>query len=454
MKDQGGNHAYSFAPTFLDHQKRQARLVAKWQRAGDSLIWSTPYYHSSMQDSPFFPHDFDHVPRDTLSNSIHPIFSPQNFPGQAYPLLIPVLRLATRLLIAPPLLPFWHALFFGDVVPVPDLGTSLGCYYRTQSVLSRRAVIATHAALTDLAEIVRFYPRFPRKIRRGNVGLTAYCDDHWATGDRMWSMPDHYGLPGPGSIIHVSPKMEMDLRDCATALKVGAGEKGKGVTTQQDAELAEWTEWEEERLDPASAQSLVFTWANTLVHEVAHAAHRVALPPGAPHEYFFEDGLVAEAGHDWEAWAFGGCPQLIDTCISTDGDTRSASFVTLEPWPRELNKGNGVSEPPRRAETLPGVTRDGYGFFWRVDQEFVAKLFTDEFWDNEVVTRGREALWPKKELGMRFRSEQDWIMEKGDELPEGFNDCVLDWNGLVTRLPRSIDPDGFGRLLKMPLLDA
>ena len=473
MKQQSKSHMYSFAPTLADHQKRQSRKEGTW---GPSS-YSPSYTQHPTTGNPFYANDFHRLHHCELRNPIHPMFCPVNFPGQDYDLLKPVLRLATRLLTSQPLLPFWHALFFGNSFDLPELSeqydAEIGYYSRTQHVLSRKATIMTYEALEDLAEIVRFYPRFPRA---GHVEieteceLCAYCKPRQATRNRLWYMPARYELPGVGSVIHINPKMLEDLRDCRAGLAVHGckydvdvdktkRDSGNGIMLSLEEEWAFMLS-PEEVYEPASAQAMLFQWAVILVHEVAHAAHRAALSPSAPYEYFFEDGVVAEAGHDWEAWAFGGRVVVNRLSTTLDGRLTSAKFVLLLPWPWRLGMREWVQEAPCRVERPENFAEAGDEIAWRVGQEFIAKLFTDDFWDNEILERGREALWPEKELGgwyteleRGFYRGANGRVEERNVLPEGYEDCIVDSKGLIRRLPRSIDPEGFGRLLKMPLLD-
>jgi len=49
-----------------------------------------------------------------LSNDVHPVFAEANFRGMDYNMLLPVLRLATRLIDTDCLLPFWSTMLLGN----------------------------------------------------------------------------------------------------------------------------------------------------------------------------------------------------------------------------------------------------------------------------------------------------------------------------------------------------
>ena len=238
-----------------------------------------------------------------------------------------------------------------------------------------------------------------------------------------------------------------DMQNCAR-------ERGHWNLPPEEGDNETETGWEESLMDLASVQAITAQWAIVLVHEVAHAAHASMLDRDAEHEYYFEDGLVAEAGFDWETWVFGGSPCLEQTNGFKCLDMKPFMVLTLAPWPVEWIENKVVPKPPCRAQELPSFQRDGYSLRWRIDQAFVEKLFTDEFWEKDILEIGREALRPEKQFGLRKKIDGGWVRERREDLREELEDCVLNETGLVTRLPRDIDPEGFGRLLKMPFLNS
>lgn len=111
--------------------------------------------------------ELDGAHRPTLTNPIHPIFSlPTWYEVHAadYTQLRPCLRLASRFITEPQLLPFWHALLFAQRVPIPrnvvvepESGNTLYSFHRifdaaTNSyALSKWEIDRTEQALASLS---------------------------------------------------------------------------------------------------------------------------------------------------------------------------------------------------------------------------------------------------------------------------------------------------------------
>ncbi|KAL9085814.1 MAG: hypothetical protein Q9165_007446 [Trypethelium subeluteriae] len=469
MGTRSKRRAYHFAPTYEEHLKRVTRLnaqtIAAWGADTSSSFATTTTQHPPQLSShmPFFHYTYPSHPARPLTNPIHPIFARQHFPGWDYTLISPVLRLASRLLTSQPLLPFWHAIFYGDEALLPalshELGGEIGVYARKWTVLSWRSEQKTWEALDGLAEIVRFFPRFPRCSRSakgvGEAGENCFddclglCCTGWMDEGKLWKMRGN-DFHGQGSFIHMHPRIVQDLWACRAQVPgLWRLEEGDVREAEEDDE---WRYYVEEELAVPSVQATIFQWATTLVHELAHAAQAIVLCPGSPYEYFFEDNSVAETGHDWELWAFGGTPNLEeDKMRLDDGQMRPVRYMSLIRWPQLRLKNPSIRFAPCRAKDIPDSTRDGYTFSWRISQKFVERLFTDHFWDQDMLIEGRQALWPKQEVGMTFGST-DWNLDR-EAVAQEFDDCLVDCLGQITRCPRDIEPDGFGRLLRMPLLD-
>lgn len=204
-----------------------------------------------------------------------------------------------------------------------------------------------------------------------------------------------------------------------------------------------------------------FKFGALLMHELSHAAQYFAIPEECiSYELFFEDEDVAEAGCSWENFVFGGRvrlewnegPMLDEDCSEWIQKYGGASTVMLEQWPGAYStkvEDWSLEKPPMLAEQPDIVTE------WRVEIDFLEKLFTTSFWSNEVDEKGSAAFRPQRVIGLRYRYSQRVFLDctHGDDEGGVPEDSWIDSDGHIYPY-LTVDWtewEGFGRLMKIQL---
>lgn len=305
-----------------------------------------------------------------LNNPIHPLFSGL----EQYDHLQPALRLASKFLDEPSLLPYWNGLIFSTYHHLPSTSQKLNapCYCflqqpgplgTTQLQLVRKAML--HAACTTRYEFEE----------GSNTGAWAICVRN--------STPALRPFLGTGSIIRLS-KAFLTILDPSTAL-----------STPQRLRTS-------------------FLLANTLAHEFAHAARNARVNPPAPpiedFEPFFHDHRRAEVGHAWESVILGG--RIFPFLNAYD----SRFGMCIEKWPDLDEKYMVVRRDQPGSATIPLSRKPPkkWSTMYTIPMPFVQSLFTQDFWNRQVKLFGFTALRFEKTLGLRLRN-WDWA---GDD--DGF----------------------------------
>jgi hypothetical protein len=116
---------------------------------------------------------------------------------------------------------------------------------------------------------------------------------------------------------------------------------------------------------PSSERAwLLFGLANTLLHEMAHAAHFHIMGPRRP-EDFFEDALVNEAGFDYESRIYG---ILATTWRNSWVQWQNITFLVQTSYPANRKCRNS------KKLSMYSISRP-------IDMEFAKRLLSDEWWD-------------------------------------------------------------------------
>lgn len=345
--------------------------------------------------------------RYNLDNAIHPIFSAKNFVSMRnfedtdYEVLRPSLRLASLLLEEPSLLPFWHAMFFGEEKEIVDpeleekYGAKMFSYRRKDGELTAEDIIDTHEILLELSKIVRFV----RVERQALEPAGAMCN---AAQCRM-----------PGKLTGCGARILYE------------------DNYYQGLHCLETSEESHDFLFKAR-----FDFAATMLHELVHAAQRAILGRRS-YEHFFEDDVVAEAGFAWENFVFGGT-------------LSRASLPTLEEFAicEVPHRHNGYEVDTDVLELPPerGVVST-LEVHWPVRDEFVRRLFTKRFWAHTVKKQGAAAFRFPKDDGFLVRDDcvipilPEEFPPEGFTLPQGYEYL----HGRVEKVPvisqRSYCPD-------------
>ena len=340
----------------------------------------------------------------TLSNAVHPLFAARKWflfdnddfksipldpeygtplGADDYRLLRPSSRLASHFLAEPYLLPYWHALFFGARVRLPSRdvtncarGEKGGFYgftrnynlYTNSFALSTADILNTLHALRALADMttIRFGPTEDSLVL--------------AETTRSFRREVAPGFAGTASAMTVNIHLLRALRS--------------------------------RRLTISERLRIQYCLGITLTHEVAHAAHnaRTAML-GPPHrngnyrdeqwvvEAFFENDILAEAGHAWEQNVLNGSQ------VPFYNNPECKFGIQFEKWP-------GLHDVPPDVPTRRKPK--GWTTVYAMPMRFVQAAFTEEHWES-VRKYGVMQVRAPKELGWRLRLDAQYAVDDADE---------------------------------------
>jgi hypothetical protein len=235
--------------------------------------------------------------------------------------------LASRLLESPQALHYFHAMYFGENIEIP--GAKFERYGSDKKIntLTPKDIEATREELILLADRVEF----------------EFYDTGDAHGQCYCFTPVRAAI-GCKSVILLS-----------TDLYLAAQNKGH---------------------DDGYNAKVDFQIANTMLHELAHAAFNDVA--GDDLEDCFEESFIAESGFELESRIFGLC---------WDSDSVLAWYDWQTSWLREAgyDMSEICCEPSRLVER---------SFYWDADNKFLLKMFDERFWDGDYAKRGGVALLP------------------------------------------------------------
>lgn len=321
-----------------------------------------------------------------LNNPIHPLFSGL----QQYGYLEPALRLASKFLDEPCLLPYWNALIFGTYHYLPSTSQKFNapCFsFQRPGPLGQPQLQLTQRAMLHAARTTHY------EFEEGS------STEAWALCLRS-ATPALQPFPGTGSIIRLS-KAFLTVLDPATNLTIP------------------------QRLRTS------FLLANTLAHEFAHAARNARIKPPRPpiedFEPFFYDHRRAEVGHAWESVVLGG--RIFPFLNAFD----SRFGMCLEKWP-DLEEKYMVVRPDQPGCPPIPLSRappKKWSTMYTIPMPFVQAMFTEDFWNRQVRIFGVNALRFEKTLGLRLRN---WDWPGGDDgfrIDDSSKDRWPDEEGIV-----------------------
>ena len=275
-----------------------------------------------------------------LTNDVHPsgLFRRENFTSAIdYDLLLPVLRLLTRMLDTPQLLRFLWLSCFGRNEKIDGSDREVCRSSQTLANLSQDDIQAVEEELSEFANMITFtVEEIPD---RGIHGQTQFDKERTAAA----AHPFERGLPGPYTTIVLTKRIYDEL-----------------LTHHEGySEL-----WCSTRLNVAMI----------LLHELGHAINWAVV---GPREDFFEDAIVAEAGFEMES-------QLLGAAF----EGRGKVFTFVE-WPdREFMQLYGDKMTCRDPSRLPKQGR-----MWEVSSSWLLALWQDRYWE-WVRETGPQALIP------------------------------------------------------------
>lgn len=157
---------------------------------------------------------------------------------------------------------------------------------------------------------------------------------------------------------------------------------------------------------PDETARMTFLMANTMYHEVMHAANNHLF--GLKGEDFRELSLCAEGGFELESRLYGATPEVQETELS------HCSWYAWQSLETEIPRGFRHMQS-RDKELLPDSNGE-----WFVSEDFVRNLCDDDFWSGEYVRRGAKALVPH-EIAKACRDERDTYSEDPGDVEANLN---------------------------------
>ena len=235
--------------------------------------------------------------------------------------------LASRLLESPQALHYFHAMYFGENIEIT--GAKFERYGSDKKIntLTPKDIEATLEELILLADRVEF--------------------KFFDTGDALGQCY------------------------CFTPVRAATGCKSVIVLSTDLYSAAQ-----EKDCDDEYSTKVDFQIANTMLHELAHAAFNDVA--GDDLEDCFEESFIAESGFELESRIFGLC---------WDSDSGLAWYDWQTSWLREAgyDMSEICCEPSRLVER---------SFYWDTNHKFLLQLFDQRFWDGDYAKRGGVALLP------------------------------------------------------------
>ena len=168
------------------------------------------------------------------------------------------------------------------------------------------------------------------------------------------------------------------------------------ITVALDSELLELLRVQKE-LSETQLLRVNFSIALILVHEIGHAVWRSLSRTNYTYEPYYGDQIVAEVGHAWGCWAFGGLIEPLRMHSNEKNRTCIGGLrVTMppSPWTQVLRtqilqmRGWSASRPP---QPILGESQNSAPC-WYLATEYIQRVQTDEFWENDVKAYGVRAL--------------------------------------------------------------
>lgn len=326
------------------------------------------------------------VPNETkcdLQNAVHKLFDEANFSARFdYRVILPVARLATKLLMCEKLIPFFSTAIHKEA---KEIRTGLRTFHAYDAKDASRDLPVgrvkrqrIHEMLVELADLISF-----------DTDRTAAT---WST--EPIEMVEHNRLFGDDTLRCVISCPEPIYQALAAEHKLEA---------RMHTKMLNKNDW-------ALLRTLQLEFAITMVHEVAHALF-YALQGDQAYEPFFGDAAVSEVGFELEWRLFGGRitrlfhqDQTIrlyqkKTRTRVVGRSRLTGLVVMFEWPEQ-----GMVEDYRgtnlrfdyKEEQIP--KKD---FVWRLPLDWFGSLFTKAFWAS--AEHDLTMLDPPREMAYTFK---------------------------------------------------
>ncbi|KAI9832764.1 MAG: hypothetical protein M1819_003984 [Sarea resinae] len=305
-----------------------------------------------------------------LANPVLSFFERDNFMcfDADYQKLVPVLRLASRLLMDGCSLRFLHALVYNLNEKLSDeLSADIGGiayeYRRNEHPLTREEKLNIINVINGMKGYLTFF--FTDSI---NPSTT------WARTGYDYANAKFHPMGGLATIIEVQDRLRVACDDD----------------------------------DPCRTISMVLRsrliLAITLCHEVCHAIGMATYPvdqddidnPKPLVEPFFEDDRQAEVGFAFEQTLFGGCIDPIEA------DAGATWGLSIEKFPSLVTKKHAINDDPVVHHWPERRGPKAFSTRYLVRMEYVQSLFMTEFWSHGERANSMVSLKVWKHLGVRY----------------------------------------------------
>ena len=331
--------------------------------------------------------DMPDADSNLLKNPVHAIFQKQNWQESTqdvWPQLQPALRLASKLIGEDEMLAFWYHLVWGRQ-KMQDMSDKFGYD------LERFSAEGPPLNALQKQEISRWLQDFGEHKLRAALGFKA-------------------GIPlglttrtGAGVIV---VNLSWELYEI-----LGNHSNGKKL------------------LSETQLLRVNFLVAIILLHELGHAVH-LSLN-SSKFEPYYGNHVVAEIGHAWSCWAFGGTILRISMPPDRKSEFVEGFWVATPPSPWQKDAVNeawpATRPPPPILGDLPKTAT-----CWILATEYVQKVQTEKFWDDEIKAHGVRALHvpPTKDkdgdhIGLKSNWTASVSMRRGEKNEMMIEGCFL-----------------------------
>ena len=282
-----------------------------------------------------------------LKNPIHPIFRRQNwhFPAQEiWPQLQPALRLASRFVGEDEMLAFWYQLVWGRQ-EMKNESEAFGY------ALERFSTEGPPLNSTQRKQISRWLREYGEKQQSTFLNFEAGVE----LGNAMRTRAENIVVQLGWEILEL-------LRDHGSGKKI---------------------------LSETKLLRVGFLIAIVLLHELGHAVYMSL--SHSNYEPYYGNQAVAEIGHAWGCFAFGGPVSHEMTRTKKRPDWLGGLWVATPPIPWQtipLPESWLASLPP--PPVLGNLPKDAT--CWVLAPEYLQRVQTEEFWEKDIKAHGVRAL--------------------------------------------------------------
>ena len=282
-----------------------------------------------------------------LKNPIHSIFQKRNWQKSAqdvWPQLQPALRLASKFISEDEMLAFWYHLVWGRQ-KMQDVSEKFG--YR----LERFSAEGPPLNASQKQQIRHWLRDFGENKLSGALAFKSGVTLGQTTRTKAG-----------GIVVNLSWELFEILSKHRSGMKL---------------------------LSETQLLRVNFLIAIVLLHELGHAVH-LSLRCSR-YEPYYGNHVVAEVGHAWSCWAFGGAIARINMLTDGTSDFVDGFWVATPPSPWQKGAATEswpASRPPAPIlGDLPKVAT-----CWILATEYVQRVQTEKFWDVEIKAHGVGAL--------------------------------------------------------------